>query len=143
MVKAVNDVVAVNDDDDDIPVPQVVLPIAPVHAPLPAPVPKETKKAKEARERAEKAAASVVRHSHIYRPIKEFFPVLQKKAEYIDNDVIFFFRKNPKFSSKFFLENEIPLIKSRVITKSRNHDSCNHDFNCKVNDTIRSRTRCM
>ena len=63
---------------DDIPVPQVVLPVAPVHGPLPAPVPKETKKAKDVREKAEKAAASVVRHAQTYRPITQFFPVLPK-----------------------------------------------------------------
>ena len=67
-----------SNDEDDIPVPQVVLPVAPVHGPLPAPVPKETKKAKDVREKAEKAAASVVRHAQTYRPITQFFPVLPK-----------------------------------------------------------------
>ena len=65
-------------EKEDFPVPQVVLPVAPVHAPLPVPVPKETKKAKVAREKAERNAESVARHAQVYRPIKDFFPVQPK-----------------------------------------------------------------
>ena len=65
-------VTVVNDDEDDIPVPQVVLPVAPVHAPLPAIVPKETKKVKDEREKVEKAAARVVEDKKIYRDIRQF-----------------------------------------------------------------------
>ena len=76
MVVAVN--VEHDEEEEDFAVPQVVLPVAPVHAPLPAPVPKETKKAKDAREKAERNAESVARHAKVYRPIKDFFPVKPK-----------------------------------------------------------------